>query len=59
MSMIDIYEDDSDNETINTETSISNDYLSDDEIPDYVPKANNLVPMTRKKSVPMQPAYSI
>ena len=48
----DIYEDDSDNETINTEDINIDDYLSDDEIPDYRTKANNYSSDDEEKSVP-------
>ncbi|WP_339664911.1 RNA polymerase factor sigma-54 [Maribacter arcticus] len=48
----DIYEDDSDNETINTEDINIDDYLSDDEIPDYRTKANNYSADDEEKSVP-------
>tara|TARA_R110002051_G_scaffold186206_1_gene255532 strand:+ start:9272 stop:10729 length:1458 start_codon:yes stop_codon:yes gene_type:complete len=48
----DIYEDSSDNETINTEDINIDDYLSDDEIPDYRTKANNYSADDEEKSVP-------
>lgn len=48
----DIYDQDSDNETINTEDINIDDYLSDDEIPDYRTKANNYSSDDEEKSVP-------
>lgn len=43
---------DNDNETINTEDINIDDYLSDDEIPDYRTKANNYSADDEEKSVP-------
>ncbi len=51
----DIYDDeydDSENETINTEDINIDDYLSDDEIPEYRTKANNYSADDDQKSVP-------
>ncbi|SIQ22544.1 RNA polymerase, sigma 54 subunit, RpoN/SigL [Maribacter ulvicola] len=48
----DLYDDSSDNETINTEDINIDDYLSDDEIPDYRTKANNYSADDEEKSVP-------
>ena len=48
----DIYDDTTDNESINTEDINIDDYLSDDEIPDYRTKANNYSSDDEEKSVP-------
>ncbi|MFC4096208.1 RNA polymerase factor sigma-54 [Euzebyella saccharophila] len=48
----DPYETENDNETINTEDINIDDYLSDDEIPDYRTKANNYSSDDEEKSVP-------
>ncbi|WP_405380290.1 RNA polymerase factor sigma-54 [Maribacter sp. LLG6340-A2] len=48
----DNYDQDTDNETINTEDINIDDYLSDDEIPDYRTKANNYSSDDEEKSVP-------
>lgn len=50
----DLYEQesDNDNETINTEDINIDDYLSDDEIPDYRTKANNYSSDDEEKNVP-------
>ncbi|WP_422081800.1 RNA polymerase factor sigma-54 [Ulvibacterium sp.] len=48
----DIYEGDSDNESINTEDINIDDYLSDDEIPDYRTKTSNYSVDDDEKSVP-------
>ncbi len=48
----DTYEDGDDNESINTEDINIDDYLSDDEIPDYRTKANNYSADDDEKSVP-------
>ncbi|WP_291961118.1 RNA polymerase factor sigma-54 [Maribacter sp.] len=48
----DIYDDTADNESINTEDINIDDYLSDDEIPDYRTKANNYSSDDEEKSVP-------
>ncbi|PHQ61097.1 MAG: RNA polymerase sigma-54 factor [Maribacter sp.] len=47
-----VYEDDSDNESINTDDINIDDYLSDDEIPDYRTKANNYSSDDEVKSIP-------
>ena len=48
----DDYDQESDNETINTDDINIDDYLSDDEIPDYRTKANNYSADDEEKSVP-------
>ncbi|WP_299532407.1 RNA polymerase factor sigma-54 [Ulvibacterium sp.] len=48
----DIYEGDSDNESINTDDINIDDYLSDDEIPDYRTKTSNYSVDDDEKSVP-------
>ncbi len=48
----DIYESDTDNESINTEDINIDDYLSDDEIPDYRTKTSNYSVDDDEKSVP-------
>lgn len=48
----DIYEGDTDNESINTEDINIDDYLSDDEIPDYRTKTSNYSVDDDEKSVP-------
>lgn len=48
----DIYDQETDNETINTDDINIDDYLSDDEIPDYRTKANNYSSDDEEKSVP-------
>lgn len=48
----DLYEGDSDNESINTEDINIDDYLSDDEIPDYRTKTSNYSVDDDEKSVP-------
>lgn len=48
----DEYDNDLDNENINTEDINIDDYLSDDEIPDYRTKANNYSADDDEKSVP-------
>ncbi len=48
----DEYDNDLDNENINTEDINIDDYLSDDEIPDYRTKANNYSADDEEKSVP-------
>lgn len=48
----DVYDNDSDSETIDTEDINIDDYLSDDEIPDYRTQANNYSTDDDEKSVP-------
>ncbi|MDC6384066.1 RNA polymerase sigma-54 factor [Flagellimonas taeanensis] len=48
----DTYDDSSDSETIDTEEINIDDYLSDDEIPDYRTQANNYSADDEEKSVP-------
>lgn len=48
----DIYDQETDNETINTDDINIDEYLSDDEIPDYRTKANNYSSDDEEKSVP-------
>lgn len=48
----DIYDQETDNETINTDDINIDDYLSDDEVPDYRTKANNYSSDDEEKSVP-------
>lgn len=48
----DAYEGDTDNETITTEDINIDDYLSDDEVPDYRTKANNYSADDDEKSIP-------
>jgi len=48
----DSYEDSEDNESISTEDINIDDYLSDDEIPDYRTQVNNYSPDEDEKSVP-------
>jgi RNA polymerase sigma-54 factor len=48
----DLYESDTDNESINTEDINIDDYLSDDEIPDYRTKTSNYSVDDDEKSVP-------
>jgi len=48
----DVYDNDSDSETIDTEDINIDDYLSDDEIPDYRTQANNYSADDDEKSVP-------
>ncbi len=48
----DVYEGDNDNESINTDDINIDEYLSDDEIPDYRTKANNYSADDEEKSVP-------
>ena len=48
----DIYDEETDNETINTDDINIDDYLSDDEVPDYRTKANNYSSDDEEKSVP-------
>ncbi|MGB5555688.1 MAG: RNA polymerase factor sigma-54 [Flavobacteriaceae bacterium] len=48
----DIYEGDNDSESINTDDINIDEYLSDDEIPDYRTKANNFSADDEEKSVP-------
>ena len=46
------YEGDSDNETVNTDDINIDDYLSDDEVPDYRTRANNYSADDDEKSIP-------
>lgn len=48
----DIYDQETDNETINTDDINIDDYLSDDEVPDYRTKANNYSSDDEEKRVP-------
>ncbi|MFK5972995.1 MAG: RNA polymerase factor sigma-54 [Flavobacteriaceae bacterium] len=48
----DVYEGEDDNESINTDDINIDDYLSDDEIPDYRTKANNYSSDDEEKSIP-------
>ncbi len=48
----DLYEGDTDNETINADDINIDDYLSDDEVPDYKTRANNYSADDDEKSVP-------
>ncbi len=48
----DTYDDSADNETISTEDINIDDYLSDDEVPDYRTQTNNYSPDDDEKSIP-------
>ncbi len=48
----DIYEDEDDHETVSAEDINIDEYLSDDEVPDYRTRANNYSPDEDEKSIP-------